>query len=604
MATPAEIQLIRERLELADFIQGYLKLKRTGRNFSALCPFHGEKTPSFFVSPERQIWHCFGCNRGGDIFTFLMEREGIDFNEALNYLAEKAHVKLTRRTGLASTSKKEQLYQVLTETLRYYQAQLLNTASGQEALRYLARRNISQESIIRFKLGYAPNAWEATLRTLQNKGLAPSLLEEAGLIIARQQEGRGGYYDRFRHRVIFPIFDALDRVVGFSGRALDEASLPKYLNSPDSVVFQKGKLLYGLTQAKARIKEKDTAILVEGNLDVISLHQHQIQTAVAPLGTALTQVQLRQLKLVANNLLFCFDRDAAGEEAVLRALRLGIPLGLNIKVACLDFAKDPDEAVHKDPQAFKKIVLGAKDMLEYLFEVAQTRFLRETKINLRGFTQFVLPFVALEPAQVVKETYVQQLARFLGVGEAAIWEDLQRIKPGRDLDEGAEGAAATAVAPGVAPKKKSRHLLLGEQILLYFLSLPKAYQQHSSIINQMQKVKANFFSDHDLRTVWQMVQAQLTFAGPFDINRVAEGLAQSSRQRFDLLNLQASATIPSNERQIVQQLTNMVGELHQLFLHQQIRELRDKLKEAEKKHQMEQVQEVKKQLRELTKELK
>ncbi|MGB9879380.1 MAG: DNA primase, partial [Anaerolineae bacterium] len=362
------IDEIKERLDIVDVISSYVPLKKAGRNYKALCPFHSEKTPSFVVFPDTQSWHCFGaCNTGGDIFTFIMRRENMEFGEALRLLAERAGVSLEpHREGEEIAGKLiERLRTINSLAAEYFHYLLLNSPEGARARDYLGKRGISEQTREAFQLGYARDEWQALGQYLTSKGYSWSDLLEAGLVLERKE---GGYYDRFRGRLIFPIRDVRGHIVGFGARALDDAQ-PKYLNSPQTPLFDKSSILYGIDQAKNAIREQGFVVIVEGYMDVLMAHQHGRKNVVASMGTALTEKQVRVIKKLTKKLVLALDADAAGDQATIRGLevakealdRRAVPvptwrgliryedqLDAEIRVAMLPPGQDPDEVIKEN----------------------------------------------------------------------------------------------------------------------------------------------------------------------------------------------------------------------------------------------------------------
>ena len=319
---PNDVDQIKSRLDVVDVIGEYVSLKQSGQNWKGLCPFHGEKTPSFMVHREKQIWHCFGCGLGGDIFEFIEKFENVDFPEALEILARKAGVELSREVQPGASNKRTRLFQLLSEAVNFYQEQL-KSDPGSSARQYLASRGVTAESISSFALGYAPAEWDKLANYLRNKGFSLEELIAAG--VALKSERGPGIYDRFRDRLLFPIFDVQDRPVGFGGRTLDPgAREAKYINSSQGPVYNKSTILYNLNLAKEHIRSAGYALLVEGYMDVVGCVQAGIKNVVATSGTALTQEQVKLLKRYCNEIRLCFDADLAGQSASERGIDLAL----------------------------------------------------------------------------------------------------------------------------------------------------------------------------------------------------------------------------------------------------------------------------------------
>lgn len=358
------IEDIRNKADIVAVISEFVPLKKRGRNYLGLCPFHSEKTASFTVSPEKQLFHCFGCGEGGNVFTFLMKMENIGFGEALVELGNKVGItveKLTR-TSTATSSEKNKIYEA-NELAANFFVQQLKSADGVAAMDYIDKRKISVDTAKTFALGYAPAAWDSLFNYLIRRGVAPKAIEQAGLILPR--EGQDGYYDRFRNRLMFPVNDSRGRVIAFSGRALDNSE-PKYLNSPDTPIYRKGDSIFGLSTTKDEIKKEKFAVLVEGNIDLLSAYQAGVKNVTAPLGTALTLNQCKLLARATDTVVVAFDADLAGDVATEKAAEVLRGQNFRIKVAELAGAKDPDELIQKEgANAFQKAVQNALPFLEY-----------------------------------------------------------------------------------------------------------------------------------------------------------------------------------------------------------------------------------------------
>ncbi len=416
---------ILSRVDIVEVISSYIPLKRAGRNFKALCPFHHEKTPSFMVSPDRQIYHCFGCNAGGNAFGFLMQYERLEFLEAVEALAKKAGVVLpeNQKQDYKTTSLVTQLYKINELTTLFYENNL-NSSGGLSARNYLLRRGLKEGTLKSFKLGYTPDKWDVLINYLRAKGISLSLLEKAGLVLTK--EG-GGYYDRFRNRIILPIFDIKSRVLGFGARVMDD-SLPKYINSPETLIYIKGRNLYGLNLAKEAIRDSDSVVVVEGYLDFIMPYQEGLKNIVASLGTALTYEQARLIKRYAHNVVMIYDSDDAGELATLRSLDIFIEEGINVKVVSLPEGYDPDLFVRKmGIDKFKEKISHAQSLFDYKLKILKLRYdIREIEGKAKISLEMLITINKFKNA-VIKTEYLKRLAEELNVREEALLEELKKI---------------------------------------------------------------------------------------------------------------------------------------------------------------------------------
>jgi DNA primase len=482
------IDEIKQRVDIVDVVSQYAKLTKAGRTFRALCPFHTEKNPSFFVYPEQQSWHCFGaCNTGGDVFSFVMKKQGIDFGEALRQLAQRAGVTLPSRAERGGEDRERQkLYEANEAAAQYFQSQL-NAATAKKAKAYLLKRGLSEKAIADFQLGYSPEKWEALKQHLIDSGYAEAELLSAGLII----EGEGGKtHDRFRNKLMFPIADARGRITGFGARVLDE-SLPKYINSPQTPLFDKSSTLYGINLAKDAIRQQGLAVIVEGYLDVITAHQNGFQNVVASMGTSVTEKQVSILKRLSKNMALALDADAAGEEATLRAVSYENTLDAEVKVIIMPKGKDPDDVIKEDAKAWEGLVREALPIVDYTFNVVSAG-LDLTKAS--GKAQAVdklLPIVAEIKNPIRQAHYLQKLAQLLNVSERSIEAALARIKP----------------KPGRIKLKEaappSQHPLLSSPVEEYCLAL---LLQHPELKGNAQELLAEYFENSENREIfiaWQ-----------------------------------------------------------------------------------------------------
>lgn len=419
---------ILDRIDIVELISGYIPLKLAGRNFKALCPFHHEKTPSFMVSPTRQIYHCFGCNAGGNAYSFLMKYERLEFPEAVEMLAKKVGVALpvvSLENSLKESNLSKQLYQA-NELASIYYHRLLETEEGKRGLFYLRKRGLKDETIAKFKLGYAHSAWDGLLSFARSKGFKLEILERAGLIIPR--EG-GGHFDRFRDRIIFPIFELKDKVIGFGGRALDKETPPKYMNSPETGIYSKGRHLYGLNFALEHIRQIDFVIIVEGYLDLITPHQFGLKNIVSSLGTALTTEQIRLLKRYTKNVVMVYDADQAGEAASLRGLDMLIEEGLNIKVVSLPQGFDPDDYVRqKGISNFQEEIKAGRDLFDYKLNLLVTKYNPSALENKIKIINEMLPTISKVENAILESCYIKRLSESLSVAEESLLIEIRKVK--------------------------------------------------------------------------------------------------------------------------------------------------------------------------------
>lgn len=433
-----DVETIKERLDIAEVVGSYTKLTKAGQGYKARCPFHNEKTPSFYVSPVRQSYYCFGCGAKGDIFTIVEEMEGLDFREALKMLAERAGVELKRYTpeSAVSKSEKERIFEALEDATKFFEKQLASNAPAHD---YLKSRGLSEETIASWNLGYAPAEWRALYNHLLDEGHSEEILLKAGLI-KRVDAGSGkNPYDVFRDRLIFPLRDQGGRVIAFSGRALAKDAMPKYLNSPDTVVFTKHDVLYGLDKAKDKIRRKDYTVLVEGQIDLVLSHQVGVDNTVASSGTAFTTNHLERLKKLSKRILLAFDGDKAGHAAAEKSAELAMGLGLEVKIARLPEGDDPAEVAKSSPEKWKNILREAKPAIEHFLDLIQEGEKDPRKVS-KLIGAKILPLISLLESSMEKSHFISLIAKRTGIKEEIVWEDLRKSRSPRENSSDVRGA--------------------------------------------------------------------------------------------------------------------------------------------------------------------
>lgn len=469
MASDGIIEEIKQRVDLVDFVGQHLDLKRAGRTYKACCPFHTENTPSFVIFPHTNTWHCFGaCGEGGDVFTYLQKREGLDFSEALRQLARVAGVALAEEseTQQQARAERERLRACCEAATQQFQSWLYELPAAQLCRDYIERRGLTPEVVHHFTLGYAPDSWDALFNALTARGYQPADLLRVGLVRERES---GGYYDTLRHRLIFPIRDARGRVVGFGGRALEEGQEPKYLNSPQTELFDKGQTLYGLDLAKDQIRNEDRAVLVEGYMDVIAAHQMGFTNVIASLGTALTGDQLRLLRRYAPNLVLALDADEAGLRAAVRGLETVLDVQQEIRrerwerarqgrgaasdvegdvrVLLLPEGLDPDDLVRQAPERWRALLAAALPVMDFWIQQRLRGVDLEDPVQKTRVVADLLPRVRDLDSVVLRDHYIQRLARLLRVDERSLVQEMVALPRPRQ----AEPRPARPAAPPSAP---------------------------------------------------------------------------------------------------------------------------------------------------------
>lgn len=467
---------IKSKLDIVEVIREYTPVKAVGANFQALCPFHNEKTPSFVISPDKQIWHCFGCGRGGDVFAFVMEKEGLGFMETLRLLAPKAGVVLTYENP-EEYSKRNRIIDILELAGKYY-AHVLTTPTGQKAKEYLVKRDLKENTIHDWNLGYSPDSWDSLYKFLQARPLVGKKytddeMFEAGLII--KKEGGRGYYDRFRDRIMFPIWNVNNNIIAFTARINPDKEktekMGKYVNSPQTSVYDKSRVLFALNKAKMAIKNENLAIVVEGQMDAISCHQHGFENVVASSGTALTTEQVALIKRFTNNVALCFDMDSAGQMAADRGIKEVLAQELNLKVIVLPQGKDPDECLRNNPDDFAQAIKNAKPMLEYYFEKISANLDLEKLDNKIKVRDRMFAMIDLVKNQTEQGYWLKKISEELDFSESdtrdefVVWKRKQKASAGGQISRTAEKEEARS-------EYHSREDRLSELLLALAIKFP------------------------------------------------------------------------------------------------------------------------------------
>jgi len=425
----SQIEEIKNKLNVLDVVGGYVKLTKTGINHRGLCPFHSEKGPSFFVSPARQMWKCFGCGKGGDIFEFIKEIEGIEFGDALRLLANKAGVELKRENPKLHTER-QRLYEICNLACSFFEKQLGNSEWGNKAKDYLLKRSITEDSIKKWRLGYSPDTWQGLSDFLVGRGYTREEIVKAGLAV--HSDKGNNPYDRFRGRIIFPIFDLNSQPVGFGGRVFKEADkkeTAKYINTPQTMLYDKSNVLYGMNYAKLSVRKNNQCVLTEGYTDVIMCHQAGFENTVSVSGTALTPGHLNILKRYSDNLLLSFDMDVAGDTATKRGINLAESQGFNIKIIdTYDNAKDPAEIILENPENWKKSVENVRSIMDFYFGSAFSKFDKDDPKGKKEIGMIILPAIKRLQNKIEQSHWIQKLAGKLGVSQDAVLEELKATK--------------------------------------------------------------------------------------------------------------------------------------------------------------------------------
>ncbi len=527
---------IKSRLSIEEVVAPYVQLKRTGRTLKGLCPFHAEKTPSFNVSPERQLAYCFGCHKGGDMFAFIEEIEGVDFKGALELLADKAGIDLEQyktsasKTPRVSKDRKTELFRVNEEAMKFYQQLLWSTPEGKKVLGYLEGRGMVAKTIKDFGVGLSPDSYEETTAHLVQKKCSVEDLMEVGLVASKDTASEK-LFDKFRLRLMFPIHDPQGRIIGFGGRALRQDEQPKYLNSPESVLYHKGEVLYGYYQAKSSIKVADFCVVVEGYMDVMASHQAGVTQAVASSGTALTEAQLKLISRLTSTVVFSFDTDAAGQEALRRAVLLAQTMELHLKIVRMpEGFKDPADCVKQDSALWQKAVNEAPFYLDYYLHDAEKRFDLTSSQGKEQASAYFLSFL-LHSTPLQRDHYLKAFASLLKVESAVAYETFKNL-----TRKGQKGRAQGPSAGASGPEKGEggAGLSRGESLLGLLLRFP------GQITPQVLALPEEVFND-SLKNVYRTLCSQYNHSARVEATTVLECVDEALKKRLEVCMLWAEA---------------------------------------------------------------
>lgn len=565
---PAQlIEDIRNKADIVKVVSEYVKLKKRGKNYLGMCPFHQEKDPSFTVSPEKQIFHCFGCNEGGNAYAFLMKMENIGFVDAVAELGEKVGISVPKVASRGpSRSDKDKLYQVTSLAAKYYQA-CLEDELGQLARDYLAKRKIDPKTKEAFGLGYAPPGWDNLFKHLISRGVAPEQIERAGLVLKR--EGKQGYYDRFRDRLIFPVLDHRGRVVAFGGRALGDEE-PKYLNSPDTALYHKGETLFGLNLSKDQIKKSRTAIMVEGNFDLITPYQAGFTNAIASMGTALTSYQCKLLSRYCDTIVLAFDADAAGGKAAERSIELLKNQGLKVKVAQLVGGKDPDEVINnKGAEGFKACLDSALPYLEFKLKIVLKRHnLKEIESRSKALRESAA-ILAQETDDFIKKEYAKRLATALRTEPETVLAEVKRL--GHYPKQGQKNLRRMTEKPSSKVAEAEKHLIA------------LAVQKPELLEQIKERLEIGDFNQPETRAIASLL-FETEFKGKSSVHWLLDNVPDESAKKF--LSRQMIEDLSVEEDKLVEMMNDCISVLKNERVRSRITELKLEIKEAEASGQL------------------
>lgn len=500
---------VKKKIDIVEFVGSYVTLKKAGRNFRANCPFHQEKSPSFIVSPDRQIWHCFGsCHEGGDAIKFFMKWENIPFNEALKELAQKVGVKIeTSSIEDAALKTRSRLLRANQIAAQYYRYVLTDTPVGQKAREYLEGRGVNLKIAETFGIGYAPQSWNSLTDFLTSKGFTRKELEDAGLVIV---SGRGSILDRFRGRLVFPIQDTRGNIVAFSGRLLaPDEKAAKYLNTPETILYHKRETLYGIYHTKDAIKKQETVIIVEGEFDVITPYQHGIENIVAVKGSAVTREQLQLIKRYGHRIVFALDADSSGEDAIKRGFREAEDMDFEVEVMVLDFAKDPDEAVRANLPEFKKALKKAIPIYDFLFDSLKKKYSVDDPFGKKKIVDEIVGHIQRIPNPVIQSHYIKKIAETLQISEESMVKSVATQR--RKTTVSRYTPAQTQPQPA-QKQADDRHILIQK----YVLSLIFQARPDQSLADVYRAVRKTDFSVPSYSLLFDLTHSYFTKYGAID----------------------------------------------------------------------------------------
>ncbi len=580
---------IKQKLDIVDVVASYLSVKKSGKNYKALCPFHSEDTPSFMVSPELQIFKCFGCGEAGDIFTFVEKVEGVEFTQALEILAEKAGVKIERKQYDPNYKKKNKVFSINQSTTEFYHHLLLNHKSGKKAMDYLVKeRNLDNKTIKAFKLGYAPNTWDTLYRFLNKKNFSDENLILSGAVVPRR--GKKGFVDKFRGRIIFPLIDVSGKIVGFSGRDVIGRD-PKYLNTQETLVFNKSAFLYGLEKAKVAVK-KEGAVFVEGQMDVIKAWQNGIENVVAASGTSLSPIQLKIISRYTKEITICFDSDDAGLGATARALSLADPMDLEVKVALIPEAySDLDDYLKKSLGSAEKAIKNPVPIYDFYLVNALKMFSKDTAYGKKKIVDYLAPIYAKISHNVVQDHYVKQLSEEVDVSEDVVRTSLkapQKFKPGEKEPFDEENKVHKEV-------KKAPEDYLVALLLKTELDMAKTF---------LYKLESEDFTVERNREVFSELKKLADSKNKkFDIKYFTEQLKPEYKEVVLEMYLWDFGDLASNKNLFVGELESTTSRIKKDTTKRKLKKISERIKLAELEKNTSLLEELSKEFNELSKQL-
>ena len=604
---------IKSRLDIVDVIREYLQLKPVGSNFTAFSPFNREKSPSFMVSPDKQIWHCFSSGKGGDVITFVMEMEGVNFVEALRILAPKAGVTLQKQDP-EKASKRNKLLDITQIAVNFYHQNLMEAEEAEPARKYLQERGLTEETLMDWQIGFSFNSWDDLVSLLRRRGYKDEDIVAAGLANRRKQSP--GIYNRFRDRIMFPINDFYGNPVAFSARVRpdkeEEEVLGKYINSPQTFIYDKSRIIFGLDKAKTEIRNEGVAVLAEGQMDVITAHQAGFKNVVASSGTALTRDQLQLIKRYSHNIVLAFDMDQAGQMAIDRVVREAFPLEMNTKIVSLPSGKDPDDLIKNDPEAWKKAVSEAKHVMEHYFDKITSEVNIEEIEGKKEAVKRLLTIINLMNSRIERDFWLKRMSERLDVSEEALREALTNSKKAQAPSYQQQSPSEENPPPEQAPPQ-SRGEMLSQELLALLLIFPgfweyvfsRAYLDHivgaenktfyKNLVLYYNRItssdKEGNFSYQELKDFFQKeINSQATADNQLQLLNKLVILSEKNYYNLE-------------EPRAKNEILKILLELKKEYISRRMKEIERTLAEAEKEGEKERVQELMTELNKLSREL-
>lgn len=585
------VEEIKERLNIIDVIQEYVQLKNMGANHKGLCPFHNEKSPSFTASEQKQFYHCFGCGKGGDIFTFVQEIEGVEFPEALRMLAAKANVELKAQNP-QEQNEKTRLLDCLSLAAQFFHAALLKADEGAVAREYIQKRGLSDEVVKQFQLGYSADSWDTLMNVLKKKGFTEKEMEKAGLIVP-STKGRAGYYDRFRGRLMFPITNTHGNVIGFTARTLkaDEKGA-KYINTPQTAVYNKSQAIYGLSHSRKHIQNMNATVIVEGNVDVVTAHQFKFRNVIATSGTALTIEQVQLLKRYSPNVILAFDADSAGIKAAWKGMRIAIQQGMNIKVMRLPEGKDPDDLIRENPQQFRELAVQAKLFMDYAFDAVLTgKDLSDVQIKKQAAAE-LLPMIALVPDAIEQSHYVDQLGQRLQVDADILRERIQNTERSQRV----ENTQSQQQPAQATPQQINKMEQLGERLCTVIAVHPAEFQ------TAIERVNSGMFAAGPVQDLYKLYEMSYNQHGNFDIAIVEqENHTNAGLQKALMIGEELYSDYTTQALQM--ELLSLLSQIEREHIQTRLKAVEHQLSEAERNQDEQVIVKLTEEVRHLTQSL-